>query len=203
MTTTDFSVAPGRHGPRRLRDWMWAFCTLTASAVLIVTSGACFNTLDEEGGSELAAEPADHITYGVTKNISRDGIREAELTADSMYIWNDSTHALIQGLRLIVYDRSIDQRGTLRAIITADSGRLVQRTEELTAIGNAVASIPGEDREINGEILNFSPANDRIWSDSPVVMRQGDCTVKGDGFDATLTFDQLTITGTRDQECGS
>ena len=170
-------------------------------AVLVLTgmTTACLSSSDEAAPTELASVSADYITYGVTKNISREGIREAVLRADSMFMWNDSSHVLIQGLSLRVYD----ERGGLRATITSTLGRLIEATDELTATGNALLRIPVEDREIRSSELHFSPGNNRVWSDSSVVMRQGNCELKGDGLEARLTFDEVRILGTREQECVS
>ncbi len=155
---------------------------------------ACTNASDEAAPTELAAVDADHITYEVRRNISREGIREALLRADSMFMWNDSTHAKIAGLTLLIFD----ERGMRRAEITADSGRLSQPTDELWASGNAILVIPEQDREIRSKELIFAPSADRIWTDSAVVVKEGGCTVEGDRFQADMSFENVTIWGTRE-----
>ena len=143
---------------------------------------ACLNEADDTAGTEFTESAADDVMYGVSHNMSKDGIREAQLAADSMLMWNDSTHTWVMGMTLLVYD----EQGCRRATITADRGRFDMSTNELMAVGNAVLTIPGQDREIRTEVLNFSQDSDRVWSDVPVVMREGGCEIEGDRLESDI-----------------
>ncbi|MCY4400055.1 MAG: LPS export ABC transporter periplasmic protein LptC [Gemmatimonadetes bacterium] len=169
------------------------------SAVLLLALAACFDASEEGATSELETIDADKILYGVSLNMSREGIREALLTADSMFIWRDSTHSRVLGLTLLVFD----QGGRRRARITASEGRLNQLGNELTASGNAVLTIPEQDREIRTDELHFAPEADRVWTDVDVVMREGECEIEGDRLQADMAFDDVRIWGTRERECAS
>ncbi len=170
-----------------------------APAVLLLALAACFDTSEERATSELETINADKILYGVSLNMSREGIREAMLTADSMFIWKDSTHSRVLGLTLLVYD----ENGRRRARITSDEGRLNQLGNELTASGNAILRIPEQDREIRTDELHFAPEADRVWTDVAVVMREGECEIEGDRLQADMAFDDVRIWGTRERECSS
>ena len=169
------------------------------SAVLLLALAACFDASEEGATSELETIDADKILYGVSLNMSREGIREALLTADSMFIWRDSTHSRVVGLTLLVFDPG----GRRRARITASEGRLNQLGNELTASGNAVLTIPEQDREIRTDELHFAPEADRVWTDVDVVMREGECEIEGDRLQADMAFDDVRIWGTRERECAS
>jgi len=168
------------------------FATLAAVVAL-----ACLNEADDTAGTEFQESSADDVMYGVSHNMSKDGIREAQLQADSMLMWNDSTHTWVMGMTLFVFD---DQGGR-RATITADRGRFDMSTNELMAVGNAMLTIPGQDREIRTEVLNFSQESDRVWSDVPVVMREGGCEIEGDRLESDISFDQVKLWGTRERDC--
>ena len=166
-------------------------------ACLALTAAGCLGTSDDVATTDLEAVKADEIVYGVSLYMSKDGIREAQLLADSMFMWRDSVYSRIDGLTLVVFDEA----GRRRATITADAGRLSQTGNELTAWGNAVLRIPGDDIEVRTEELNFAPEADRIWTEVPVVMREGTCEVEGDRFQADMSFDDLRIWGTSEKEC--
>ena len=168
-----------------------------ALAALALGGAACSTEPEAGPATELAAIDADEIVYGVSRRITQEGVQEALLYADSLYMWRDSAYARVIGLTLFVYD----EQGRRRAQIEADGGRLSSAGNELTAYGNAVLTITGTDQEIRTEELNFAPDDDRVWSDRHVVMRESGCVVEGDRFQADMSFDDLKIWGTREGEC--
>lgn len=179
-------------GPRRALStapWLHGCMALLATA--------CINTTEEPPPAGLETVDADEIVYGVSLNMSREGIREAMLAADSMFSWKDSTHARVMGLSLVVFD----ERGGRRATITADEGRLNRMGNELTASGNAVLSIPEQGREIRTDELHFAPEVDRVWTDVPVLMHEGGCVFEGDRLQSDMDFDDVRIWGTRERGC--
>lgn len=141
---------------------------------------------------------ADEVLYGVQHYMTNNGVREALMSADTMYSWRDSTYTRAIGLALQVYDK---RTGTDQATITADGGRLDMRANELKAIGNAVLDIPDQDRQIRTEELWVSPDADRIWSDVPVVMRESGCEIEGDRFESDMSFRRVKLWGTRERDC--
>ncbi len=180
----------------------WAGGATWAAVGLALGLAACGSPSDETAPAELLAAGADHVTYGVTRRFSRDGVEEALMRADSMYMWDDSSRVRMMGLTLEVFTEG----GGRRAVITAERGRMDTAGEELVATGNAVLSIPAEGREIRSAELRFVLAvgmERRIETDSAVTMREGSCTVRGDGLRSDLSFDELRIIGTREGECPS
>lgn len=159
-----------------------------------------------EQGSEPAAGPtdadgiqADQVVYGARQNMTTEGIRDAILDADSLFMWADSSHVYIEGLRLTVFS----ENGTREATITALRGRLSEANSELIATGDVVLTIAEGSREVRSEEIRFAPDTDRIWTDSAVVMTSGDCTVRGTRMQADMSFEDVRIWGTSGQECSS
>ncbi|MDE2876285.1 MAG: LPS export ABC transporter periplasmic protein LptC [Gemmatimonadota bacterium] len=185
-------MAARNRPPRSLPAWPARFAAFAALA-----AAACLNAADDTAGTEFEEASADDVMYVVSHNMSKDGIREARLEADSMLMWNDSTHSWVMRMTLRVYD----ERGGQRATITADRGRFDMATNELMAVGNAVLSIPGQDREIRTEVLNVSQDSDRVWSDVTVVMREAGCEIEGDRLESDISFNQVKLWGTRERDC--
>lgn len=165
--------------------------------LLAATLAACTTETEEGPATELEAINADEIVYGVSRRLTQEGVQEALLYADSMFMWRDSTYALVIGLTLLVFD----EQGRRRANINADGGRLSTATTELTARGNAILRIPATDQEIRTEELHFAPEEDRVWSDEPIVMREAGCVIEGDRFQADMSFDNVRIWSPTEGRC--
>lgn len=178
----------------RSRPTPYSIATLS----LVLAAAACSAESEEGPATELEAIDADEIVYGVSRRMTREGVQEALLMADSMFMWRDSSHARVIGLTLIVFD----EQGRRRANITADGGRLSNVGNELIASGNAILRISTTGQEIRTEELNFAPESDRIWSDVPVQMLEGGCVFDGDRFQADMSFDAVRIWGESAGRCG-
>ena len=144
---------------------------------------------------ELASIQADYIIFGNTHYLTRQGIREALVVADTAYFFNDSTVVLLRGnVTLTAYHQDL---GTEKAVVTSDRGRLNTNDNSMIARGNAVLLIQDGERRIESSELNYAPDHDRIWSDSATVMYEGQSIVEGSGFDADLNFDQVRVRNAR------
>tara|TARA_Y100000590_G_C15728207_1_gene1016026 strand:- start:1647 stop:2198 length:552 start_codon:yes stop_codon:yes gene_type:complete len=155
----------------------------------------------EKNRTEVVIDPefenikADYITFGSTHYLSRQGIREALIVADTAYFFNDSTIVILRGgVTLTAYNKDL---GTEKAVVTSDRGRLNTSENYIVAQENAVLLITGDGRRIESSELNYHQDQDRIWSDSSTTMYEGNSIVEGSGFDADLNFDQVGVRNAR------
>ena len=143
----------------------------------------------------LEAMDADYIMFGLTDYLTRKGIREAIVRADTAFFFQDSTAVLLSGnVRLTAYD---EESGTEKALVTSDRGRLDTSTNSLWAQGNAVLIIQADGRRIESAELRYVPDQDAISSDSATVMYDGDSIIEGTGFDADLSFERVLVRNAR------
>ena len=144
---------------------------------------------------DLEAIEADYIIFGLTDNVTRGGIREFLLEADTALIFQDSTVVLLRGnVTLTAHNEDL---GTEKAVVTSERGRLDKRTNEMLAEGNAVLVIRADGKRIESYELRYTPNDDAIRSDSSVVMYDGDDVVEGTGFSSDLDFEQVRIQNAR------
>lgn len=173
---------------------------LTAFSVLVVTLGA--GACTEDGDVPVVAEDltqidADNVVYGMTQILSREGVREALIEADTAYFFRDSTAVHLQGLEMTLF-----QEGSrTRAEVVAREGRLEPERQEMTAWGDVVLTIPEEDRRIRTEELHYSTLEERIWSDTATVMEEGADVTCGAAFRSDLEFRDVTIERARTANC--
>ncbi len=144
---------------------------------------------------DLEATEADYIIFGLTNYLTRQGIREAVVEADTALVFQDSTVILLRGnVKLTAYNAEL---GTEKAIVTSDRGRLDTDTNELFAEGNAVLLIRADGRRIESYELRYLPDIDAIRSDSATVMYDGDDVVEGTSFNSDLDFERVQIQDAR------
>ncbi len=144
---------------------------------------------------DLEAIEADYIIFGLTDYLSRLGIREAIVEADTAFVFSDSTVVLLRGnVRLTAFHEEL---GTEKAVVTSDRGRLDTSTNELLAEGNAVLLIQADGRRIESYELRYIPDDDRIRSDSATVMYNGDAIMEGTSFTSDLNFERVVIQNAR------
>ena len=178
-----------------------ALPTAAFSCFLLLPAAGCAADPEEGILTELEDYPADQTLYVTSRNLTRDGVREGMLEADSIHVWRDSTHVMVHGLTLFLYDDSGREKGR----VTADSGRLSTVGGELHAYGDALLSVPAdelnEERQIRADELYFNLERDRIWTTVSVRMQRGECEVTGDGFDSDLSFNDLRIDAPREGGC--
>ena len=140
---------------------------------------------------DLAAIEADYIIFGLTDNVTREGVREFVVQADTALIYQDSTIVLLRGnVTLTAHNEDL---GTEKAVVTSDRGRLDRSSNEMLAEGNAVLLIRADGRRIESYELRYSPFDDTIQSDSAVVMYDGDDVIMGTSFNSDLNFERVLI----------
>ena len=144
---------------------------------------------------ELEAIEADYIIFGLTDYLTRFGIREAIVEADTALVFSDSTVVLLRGnVKLTAYNEEL---GTEKAVVTSDRGRLESSTNELLAEGNAILLIQADGRRIESYELRYVPDDNRIRSDSAAVMYDGDAIIEGTSFTSDLNFERVVIQNAR------
>lgn len=174
--------------------------TRRALCVQVLASALLFATCTEGPprmvvDPELEAMEADYIIFGLTNNVTRAGVREFVVEADTALIFQDSTVILLRGnVTLTVFNEDV---GTEKAVVTSERGRLNNSTNEMLAEGNAVLLIRADGRRIESYELRYTPEQDRIQSDSSVVMYDGDDVVEGTSFNSDLNFERVLILNAR------
>ena len=164
-----------------------------AGLVLVGAAGCESEETAPVIAADLEAMEADNVLYSMTHYMTRDGLREALVEADTAFSWQDSTRVDMRNVRLTVYGEG----GEEKAVVTARNGHLDPETRQMFAKGNVILTIYDGDRVVESEELNFNPDQDRIWSDMPTVMREGNQVLEGTGFDSDTEFRNLRVRNAR------
>ena len=165
-----------------------------ALVVAALAAGAC----QEETATTLISEEllemeADQVMFDVLTNISVEGVREANVEADTAYLWRDSSSVSLRQVRLTLFDEA----GRERALVTSESGLLDERTQKMIARGNVVLVVDDGVRRIESAEIHYEPQQNRIWSDSATVMTEGNRVVEGSAFESDVDFRNVVVRNSR------
>ncbi len=160
------------------------------AVLTIVPLAACReDTVPPVVPEDLRNMEADQVMYGVETNMGVEGVREAFVQADTAFLWQDSSTVSLRQVRLTLFD----ENGRERAVVTALSGLLDDTSQRMVARGDVVLVVRQGNREIRSQELHYDPRQDRIWSDSATVMKEGNRIVEGTAFESDVEFRNLVV----------
>jgi LPS export ABC transporter protein LptC len=143
---------------------MYTMRTIAVGTLLYFACAAC-NGTTAPVTTNYESLPADQVMYGMEHNVSNGGIRTAHVTADTAFVFNDSSAIQLRVVDLDVFN----EQGAVRAELTSQKGELDQNTNRMVARGNVVLVVQGPDgRTIYTEELHYDPSQKQIWSDVPI-----------------------------------
>lgn len=173
----------------------WCVIDLALAGLVLAGAGCRGEGNSPVASAKLMNLPADNVLYGTTHYMTADGIRKAQVRADTAYVHEDSATVRMRGVEMTVYN----EQGRERATVTAGGGWLDSRTERMTAWGKVVVVSRDQDKRIESEELHFDPRGDRMWSTVPTVLREGGRTIRGSGFESDAELNNIRVTDARSE----
>ncbi len=155
--------------------------------------GACADDSTTPSATANVEElPTDDVVYGIHQVMTKDGVRTGVMDSDTAYMQESGEHLDLRGVHITFYNEVGVQSGTL----TSRTGDYDMNSGAFVARGNAVLVTQGADpRRIESEELHYDVKGDRLWTDKPFVMRQGDQVTRGQNFRSDSKFQNFTVTG--------
>lgn len=166
-----------------------------AAMGLTVIVAACSSELSTPlANSDLQALEADYVAYGMVSFVTARGVREGRVEADTAYVYEASSTAMLRQMSIVFYD----EVGNENATVTGDFGDWNQATNRMVARGDVVLLIHGDSSRIQSAEIFYDPGLERIWSDSLTtrVMSDGAVTT-GTAFQSDMAFENITISNMR------
>lgn len=164
-------------------------------AALLSVGSACSDTAETPvADTELLELAADNVIFGMTSYLTVSGVREGEIQADTAFMFVDSAHVDLRGMRIVFHNED----GRPRATVTGTTGEWDQDRDIMVARGDVLLLVHQDGREIRTEELHYDAFNERIWSDTTTVQTLPDGTVtRGSSFESDLSFTNIRIENIR------
>lgn len=159
-----------------------ALLPVVAAAAVLAASGCEPEPNTPVATRELTELEADLVMLGMENQVTADGVRTGRVVSDTAYVFEDSSEVHMVGVDMTLYHED----GRQRAHITAERGRLNQRTERMIGRGNVVVRIAEGGQVIRTEELHYDPQRDEIWSDSATAIEHEGGVTRGSCFRSDL-----------------
>jgi LPS export ABC transporter protein LptC len=141
-------------------------------------AGACKqNGAEPPVATDLAADSAEQVLYGVHWMVTGNGIARGEMFADTMYTYDDNTRLDLRRVRTTFFNSVGAKDGTL----TANRGAYNVRLGSMEGWGDVVV-ISEAGRKLETQQLRYDPTSNEITSDSAFVFTEPGRRIEGVGF---------------------
>ena len=156
---------------------MRASMLLALSVALGLSAAACQDAPTPPPAAPSLADSADQTIYGLRSDITQAGVRQAELRADTGFIFDEGTRIELRDVHLTFFTT----QGVRDAVLTSREGTYNMRTSQMEARGNVVL-VSEDGRRLTSEELRFDQTADQIASDSAFVLLEPGRRLEGVGF---------------------
>lgn len=133
-----------------------------------------------------AADSADQVLYGFTHFVTRNGVRESQIHADTAFFYDPSQTTILRNMRLVF----IDSTGAENATVVSTRGTYLWQTGNMVAESNAVLTTR-DGRVLKSERLRYDAEKKTLSTDLPFTYDNKGEHVTGQGFVSDLGFQNI------------
>ena len=175
--------------PRAFR----ALVPLCVCAAVPAVFTACGSPGKNVAAAGLAADSADQTMWGMTQYLTKDGVNQAFLQADTVYVYEASGRADLRHVKVTFYTA----QGDPESVLTGKAGTYWTRTNQMSATGNVIVVRTADQARLKTEFLEYDPAKNEVRTDQPYVADKGEQHFEGVGFVCDPGFTNCTSQQTR------
>jgi len=144
------------------------------------------------------ADSADQVMYGMWTNVSDDGLRRSQITADTAYVYQVAQRMDLRQLRVVMFD----EQGKQSSVLTAKQGTYTISTGSLDARGNVVVQST-DGKRLRTEHLIYDRSLLQLRSDTSFVYESQTERMTGKSFQSDLEFKNVQINKPRGHQRGA
>lgn len=133
--------------------------------------------------------PPDQVVEDGQHVITIDGVRKAVLVAEQLYFYDDLGKVVGDTVEVTFYD----PQGEYQSTLTANSGELLEATQDMVARGNVMVRSP--DSSIRSEELRYDPAQNQVSTEAQTEIVQQGNVIRGRGVTADPGLKNIRIRG--------
>jgi LPS export ABC transporter protein LptC len=132
------------------------------------------------------ADSADQVMYGVRFVLTKEGVQQAALQADTGYFFDQNTRIELRGVRTTFFRTT----GVKDAVLTSREGTYNTRRHLMEARGNADI-VTTDGRRLRTEQVRFDQDKNEIASDSAYTLTEASRRMTGIGFTSDPNMNQM------------
>jgi LPS export ABC transporter protein LptC len=159
---------------------------LWVMAVAIACRGDGTAPPQATGSSML--DTADQMMFGIRTILTDQGVRNAELEADTAFFFDENTRIELRGVKLTFHTRT----GERNSVLTSREGTYNTRQSQMEARGNVVV-VSEDGRRLTSEQLKYEQMRNEISSDSAFVLTEPGRRVEGIGFTSDPNMNNVRV----------
>jgi LPS export ABC transporter protein LptC len=128
--------------------------------------------------STMAADSADQIIWGMNTALTKEGVEQAYVSADTAYLYEASGRADLRHVKVTFYT----SQGVPESVLTGKTGTYWMRTNNMSARGDVVVVRSSDGARLKTDFLEYDPAQNQVRTDKPYVADNGPRHIEGIGF---------------------
>jgi LPS export ABC transporter protein LptC len=133
-------------------------------------------------------DTADQMMFGVRTILTDQGVRNAELEADTAFFFDENTRIELREVKLTFHTRT----GERNSVLTSREGTYNTRQSQMEARGNVVV-VSDDGRRLTSELLKYDQMRKEISSDSAFVLTEPGRRVEGIGFTSDPNMNNIRV----------
>lgn len=173
--------AAGRHAARARRRIPASLAGCVALAALL---GGCGGTERGVASVGAAADSADQVMWKVRQYLTKDGVQQAYLQADSAFVYEATGRVDLKRIHVTFYS----PEGVQMSVLTAQTGTYWMRTNQMSARTDVVVVRTVDGARLQTDFLEYDPAKNEVRTDQPYVADKGAQHIEGVGFTCDPSF---------------
>jgi LPS export ABC transporter protein LptC len=181
-------VVTGSHGAsvrRCLRASVPRCARALVPAILLAACGAPERNVAAAG---TAADSADQTMFGLSQILTKGGVNQAYLQADTAFMYETSGRVDLRHVKVTFYSAQGDQQ----SVLTGKEGTYWTRTNQMSARGSVLVVRSADQARLRTEFLEYDPAKNQVRTDQPYVADKREQHFEGVGFVCDPGFTDCT-----------
>ena len=159
-------------------------------ALLLAACGAPERNVAAAG---TAADSADQTMFGLSQILTKDGVKQAYLQADTAFMYEASGRVDLRHIKVTFYSA----QGEQQSVLTGKEGTYWTRSNQMSSRGNVVVVRTADQARLNTEFLEYDPVKNEVRTDQPFVADKGEQHFEGVGFVCDPSFTNCTSQQTK------
>jgi LPS export ABC transporter protein LptC len=168
-------------------------------ACATVPLSACGDNALRANATITQADSADQVLDSVYHVVTKQGMRQSIVEADTAYYYESSKVFELRRLRITFFSTT----GAQSSVLTATEGTYQMALGQMEARGTVVVR-SNDGRQLNTDLLRYDQGLNQLSTDRPFTFSGPTANGSGVGFVSDPDFRDVTVTsGARGQERGT